>query len=310
MRAVFDMMKLETTSIFKNLKGSGSLTEVDDQKLAELKKTILGIADDVIGVCEENNISYHLTGGSALGAVRHHGFIPWDDDMDLDMERKDVARFLRAFRAKYGKKYWIHCDSSAEQFCIPCIQIRKKGTVCRGVLDAVGKECGIYIDIAIIENTYNNPVLRKIHGVGSLFFGLCVSCRRFYRDRKYLLSLTDDPEAVKVFKTKIAVGRLLSPVSLRKWTKMYSKWNSMCRDGKTKYVTVPTGRNHFFREMYLRRDFCEYTRTDFEGRNWKIPRNYDKYLTHMYGNYMEIPKESKREKHVLLELDFGRSKLK
>ncbi len=295
-------MKLETTSVFKNLKnGSENLIELDDEKLSQLKKCILGIASDVIEVCEENNVSYHLTGGSALGAVRHHGFIPWDDDMDIDMERKDVSRFLKAFRKKYGKKYWIHCDDSAEKFCIPFIQIRKKGTVCRGILDAVREECGIYIDIAIIENTYDNPLRRKIHGYGSLFFGLAVSCRRFYRDRKYLTSLTDDADTLKVFKTKIFIGRLLSFMSLRKWTKLYTKWNSKCKDSSTKLVTVPTGRNHFFREMYRRKDFCKSVFMEFEGNKWRIPKEYDKYLTHMYGDYMTIPKEGSREKHVLLE---------
>ena len=53
--------------------------------------------------------------------------------------------------------------------------------------------------------------------------------------------------------------------------------------------------------MYLRKDFCEYERCDFEGNNWKIPKEYDKYLTHMYGDYMKIPDERNREKHVVLE---------
>lgn len=302
-------MKLETTSIFKNLKsGSENLIEVDDINLERLKKEIITIAEDVIEVCDKYNISYHLTGGSALGAVRHHGFIPWDDDIDLDMERKDINKFLKVFRKKYGRKYWIHCDSSGEDFCIPCIQIRKKGTVCRGVLDAVGRECGIYIDIAIIENTYDNPLKRRVHGYGSLFFGLAVSCRRFYRDREYLMSLSDDEEVRKVFRTKILIGRLLSFMSLKKWTKAYSKWNAMCKDTATEYVTVPTGRNHFFREMYKRSDFCEYTLMDFEGHKWKIPKNYKKYLKHMYGDYMKIPEESSREKHILLDLEFSDKK--
>lgn len=295
-------MNLATTSVFKNLKsGSDSLIELDDEKLANLKKTILEIATDIIDICEAHNVSYHLTGGSALGAVRHHGFIPWDDDMDIDMERKDVEKFLKEFEKKYGDKYWIHSDESDEKFCIPFIQIRKKGTVCRGILDAIGDECGIYVDIAIIENTYDNAFRRKIHGYGSLFFGLAVSCRRFFRDREYLLSLTDDAETLKVFKTKIFLGRLCSFMSLKKWTKLYTKWNSKCKDTTTKLVSVPTGRNHFFKEMYERTDFCESTFMDFEGNNWRIPKSYDKYLTHMYGDYMTIPKEGAREKHVLLD---------
>ena len=163
-----------------------------------------------------------------------------------------------------------------------------------------------YIDIAIIENTYDNAFKRKIHGYGSLFLGLAVSCRRFFRDREYLLSLTDDAETLKVFKTKIFLGRLCSFMSLKKWTKMYTKWNGKCKDTTTKLVTVPTGRNHFFKEMYERTDFCESTFMDFEGNNWRIPKSYDKYLTIMYGDYMKIPSVENREKHVLLDFDLGK----
>lgn len=298
-------MKLETTKIFKNLKSKNSnLIEIDDETLKILQNEILSIAKDVIGLCEKENISYHLTGGSALGAVRHNGFIPWDDDLDIDMERKDIKRFLNIFSDLYGGKYWIHSYESDENFCIPCIQIRKKGTVCRGILDSTDEECGIYIDVAIIENTYNNAFRRKFHGCVSLALGLITSCRRFYRDRNYLLSLTDDKDTLKVFKSKIRIGRICSFFSLRKWTNLYNKWNSKCKDNNTTYVTVPSGRNHFFGELYKREDFAEYSRHDFEGMSWKIPKNYDSYLKHMYGDYMQIPQGNDREKHVLLGLEF------
>ena len=83
-------MKLQTTDLFKKLSLSNkNLISLNEEQLKKLQETILLIADDIIGICEENNINYHLTGGSALGAIRHNGFIPWDDDME---DRKSVGR--------------------------------------------------------------------------------------------------------------------------------------------------------------------------------------------------------------------------
>ena len=173
----------------------------------------------------------------------------------------------------------------------------------RGCSDADSEQCGAYIDIAIMENTFDNAVLRKIHGAVSMVLGLIVSCRKFAKESQYLLSLVEgNKEVTKIFKTKIRIGKILSFLTLRRWTLIYDWWNRICKSENTKYVTVPTGRKHFFGELYERKDFYESTRCEFEGRKWKIPKEYDKYLTKMYGNYMEIPDKEHRERHVLVEL--------
>lgn len=298
-------MKLSTTDVFKNLSNKSSkLITLNNEQLHKLQKTILKIADDIIGICEKENINYHLTGGSALGAVRHNGFIPWDDDLDIDIARKDYDKLISIIKTKYNDKYYIHYPYNTDGHNIPAIQIRLKGTKVRGCNDANNEQCGAYIDIAIMENTYNNKILRKIHGIGSLGLGFIVSCRKFNKNRKYLLNLVkDDKEATKIFKTKIFIGKFFSFLTLRRWTIIYDKWNRKCKNTKSEYVTVPTGRKHFFGELYKREEFYEETKHDFEGRNWNIPKEYSKYLTHMYGDYMKLPDKNKREKHVLVEFE-------
>ena len=296
-------MKLLTTDVFKRLSNNSSdLILLNDSQLKKLQKVILSIADDIVGLCEKNDIVYHLTGGSTLGAVRHKGFIPWDDDLDIDIARKDYDKLLKLIRENFGDKYYIHYPYNKDGYCIPYIQVRLKGTTVRGCNDAVGDECGAYIDIAVMENAFNNKILRKIHGVFSLGFGFIVSCRKFFKFRKYMLNLAkDDKEATKVFKTKIRIGFLFSFLTLRRWTIIYDFVNRICKNQKSKYVCVPTGRRHYFGEMYERKDFYESTYSKFEGRNWKIPKEYDKYLKHMYGDYMKLPKEEDRERHTLVE---------
>lgn len=299
-------MKLATTDIFKNLFSDSSkkLIELNDEQLKLLQKTVLSIADDIIGICEENSINYHLTGGTALGAVRHNGFIPWDDDLDIDVARKDYKKLINLIKEEYGEKYYIHNPQNKDGFSLPATQIRLKNTIVRGCNDANEKECGAYIDIAIMENTFDNRILRKIHGNVSLALGFIVSCRKFAKNRKYLLSLVENnKEATKIFKTKIVIGSVFSFFTLRRWTIIYDSWNKICKNENTEYVTVPTGRKHFWGELYKRKDFYEFTKHEFEGRNWKIPKEYDKYLTHMYGDYMKLPSIDQREKHVLIKFE-------
>ena len=296
-------MKLTTTDIFKRLGNNNpNLIILNDKQIKKLQKTILTIADDVIGICEEEKINYHLTGGTCLGAVRHQGFIPWDDDIDIDVAREDIDKLLNKIEEKYNDKYYIHNPYNKDGYSIPNTQIRLKNTLVRGCNDVDSKQAGAYIDISVMENTFDNKVLRKIHGVVSLALGLIVSCRKFNKNKKYLLKLAKgDTEATKVFKNKILIGKILSFLTLRRWTIIYDNWNKICKNTKTKYVTVPTGRKHFFGELYERNDFYETTKKDFEGRKWNVPKKYDKYLKTMYGDYNKLPDEEEKERHTLIE---------
>ncbi len=187
---------------------------------------------------------------------------------------------------------------------MPGIHIRKKGTIFQECTDPEPEECGIGIDVAIMEDIPDNRILRTLHGLGSMALGLIVSCRRFYRNREYLLRLSDGvPETQKVFRKKIRIGFFLSFLSLSQWMRLYNRWNSLCRNPDSRYVSVPTGRNHYFGELYLREDFYLTAPGLFEGIPVQLPRNYDSYLHHMYGDYHQIPDDSKREQHVVVRWD-------
>ncbi len=301
-------MKLETTTAFKQLsKYNKNLIILTDEQVKQVQKVNLETLHDIVDVCNSLEINYHLTGGSALGVVRHKGFIPWDDDIDIDMARKDINRFFDAFKKKYGEKYWIHSPYSKGVHCMQCYHIRRKGTTFRGCSDPVPDQTGICVDILAMENTFDNSILRGIHGFFSLVFGFIVSCRRFYMTRDYLLEISKHAEEIqKVFKKKIAIGRLFAFLPLETWTRMYDKWNSICHNEHSRYVVVATGKNHFFKETYLRSEFAETAMGQFEDIQVKIPKNWDEYLKHMFGNYMEIPKEGNREQHVLVDFSIDK----
>lgn len=298
-------MGLSTVSILKKLNlDSDKFVVLEGEVLQEYQRYLLEMAKDIISVCEENDICYHLTGGTALGAVRHHGFIPWDDDMDIDILGKDYDRFIDGFVRKFGKKYWIHTWKTPE-YGLTFTKVRLKGSICRTREDLYNDECGFYIDISCIENVPDNIILRKLHGVICMGMGFLLSCRNFYKNRKLMIEIAEHNTELKgIFLLKICIGFLLGWCSIQKLASVTHAIYSCCTNNQSTYVSVPSGRKHYFGEMYLRSSFVESVDKKFEGQEWKIPKDWEGYLRHMYGDYMVIPDEKEREKHVVMEVKF------
>ncbi len=298
-------MKLSTFDAFKNIdSNSDKFVHINGEVLKNLQKELVKMMEDVVDVCDEEGIDYALVGGSALGAVRHKGFIPWDDDMDIGMTSYEYKRFKKAFLNKYGDKYWIH-DCQTDNYGMTLNKIRLKGSVCRGKEDTYTDECGFFIDIFMTENTYNNKILYYIHGFFCMAFGFLLSCRMFYRNRKLMMELVEaNPNLKSAFKLKIFIGRLLSFISVKRLTCITQGIYGFCKNRDSKYIAIPSGRKHYFKETYLREGQVKVTKCEFEGHKWNIPKDYKTYLTKLYGDYMKIPPEKDREEHLVLELKF------
>lgn len=302
-------MGLMTFSIFKNLVNENPLLKImSNEDLEHLQKVLLLMLKELDGVCKKNGINYMLGGGSCLGAIRHKGFIPWDDDVDLNMTREDYTRFKTIFKNELGGSYDLQTPETTKGYGLAFVRLRKKGTIFRSRDDYDSKlENGIYIDIFIIENTYNFVLARYFHGFLSLMVGFMLSCRNFYDRRKFYMDLAGNNKKIKrVFRTKIVLGFLTAWLSVDTWVRAWDKVNRMCKDNHSKYVTVPTGRRHFFGELYERNKFCKYQRVPFESLHLPVTAISDAYLERLYGkDYMTVPKKSQQEKHIFLELDFG-----
>lgn len=298
--------KLETTDLFKSARGSGLVViEGDDAK--RLQQVLLEGMRDILEVCEENEIDIFLGGGTCLGAVRHKGFIPWDDDIDLNITREGYERFKPLFAEKYGDKYWVLDAESTQDFAVICPQVRRKGTVVRSRDDFYEDGCGACIDLCIIESVPDNRVLRCIQGVVSLALGLLASCRRFSQHKEdYLHLVADNPEAVDTVKLKSRIGDLLFFTTYGGLNRVWDKWNSLSRNTESRYVSIPGGRKHYFGEMCLRDVFFPTSRGVFEGLGVPLPRDFDAYMRALYGDdYMQLPPESEREHHAVVEFDIS-----
>ena len=298
-------MKLSTVTLFKNLKFSeGKYIHLEGDLLRRYQLSLLEIMEDIVAVCEEADIYYSLSGGSALGAIRHKGFIPWDDDIDIFILGSQRDSFLEKFEERFGDKYWLH-SSHTPNYGMPIGRVRKKGTIFRGREDIDTEECGFFIDIFWIENAPDSKLLRTLHGTLCMGTGLLLSCRNFYKNRVLMKEIMEAHKEVRMtFRIKMFLGFLVSFLSLRRMTIITEAVYSLYKNNGSKYVTVPSGRKHYFGELYLREDMVQTRKVEFENHSWNVPLNVEKYLEMMYNNYLEIPKEEDRESHIILEIKF------
>lgn len=147
--------------------------EYDEKTLHRLQQIELEILRDFDELCTENGLSYFGCGGTAIGAVRHHGMIPWDDDIDVGLLRKDYEKFLRIARQKkWRRKYKVVNAATMENYPLMTTRWCRKGTKFKeDALKNIDGDLGIFLDIYCFDNIPDNEVLMKIHGWRSWFWG-------------------------------------------------------------------------------------------------------------------------------------------
>lgn len=274
---------------------------VEGEDLKALQRCLLTILDDISAVCSAEQIVWMLGGGSVLGAVRHRGFIPWDDDLDINMPRREWPRFRKAFLERFGDRYAIYEPGRPIDYPLAFPRIRLRGTrvVTREDLLTKDIEPGAFVDFFLMENVPNGAVLRGLHGLGSLALGFLYSCRKQFSERRLLREWGVNG---RVFRLKRCIGLLLAVFPLRTWTWLWDWWNRLCRNDASLKTTFPVGRRHYFGELASREGLYETGLATFEGRRVPIPLDSDSYLTRLYGAaYMTPPPESRRESHVVFE---------
>ena len=296
-------MKLTTTDLMKHVNPTSKDAYVlSEDDLARLHACLTGMLADIDRVCRANGLVYFLGGGTALGAVRHGGFIPWDDDMDLCMPRADFDRFVPLFRKALGDRYWVHSPNDPDTHGLVMARVRRKGTSVKDRNDVNETECGAFVDIFIYENTFDSRPLRVLHGLGSMAFGLLVSVRKFHRDRKGLLALVrGNREAERTVRLKAFLGLLVSWLPLDFCVHLANGWNRSCRNGSSTYMTCPAGRKKFFGQLGQRSGFCETRDIRFENVTARVFRDIESHMIRLYGpDYMTPPSEKDRESHIFL----------
>ena len=172
--------------------------ELTPEELKALQACFLEIIKDIDRVCQEHGLCYMAAGGTALGSVRHKGFIPWDDDVDILMPREDLNRFVELFEECMGDKYELTTPNSDKYQLESMISaVYKKNTLKAAFLDYnTPFPKGVHIDIFAIESVPRNPIVRGIKGVTAMGLQYIAVSTLFYHYRS--------PEKKKFFSQSFA----------------------------------------------------------------------------------------------------------
>ena len=283
--------------------GSDVLRELTPAENQQLKEHLIAMFQDVYAVCQKYNLTIMLGGGSALGAIRHEGFIPWDDDLDLLMPRCDYDVLQSVFEKELGETYFLSAPNSNGHSKNRFPKIMKKGTVLKELTDINSNDpCGIFLDIFILEQVPEQKVIRTLKGLGShlLMFGGSQAYWYEHRCLEVKRYMCQTSKGKRNYWLRMAMGCVCSIIPSWKWFDAVDK--AVQFHGNTTLLGIPTGRKHYFGEILPAEVYLPVSHGTFEGIQVPIPGNCDRYLTNLYGNYMQIPPAEKRERHLIVDL--------
>lgn len=275
--------------------------QYDDETLAKLQKAELIMLQDFCDLCEQNDITYFLIGGSAIGAVRHGGFIPWDDDIDIAFDRENFEKFFKI--ASNLDKYYLLNTRNDKNYPLMTTRMCRKGTVFREeTFKDLPCDLGIFLDLFCFDAVPDDDKKMKLQGWNAWFW-----------NKLQILKSTGHPTLYfggwKAKLTYFICG--IAHFGLN-FLHISPKWlYDMGQKAARKYEGQKTKRiAHFFEPT----PFCSIVNVDdifpvkkmsYNGVMVDVPGNIDRYLTIRYGDYMKLPPEEKRHNHPPYQLDFG-----
>ena len=283
---------------------SSVLHPLTDKERTGLRHVLLEMYDDLATLCRKEELCLMLAGGSCLGAVRHKGFIPWDDDLDLMMIRQDYERLIKLLNndALNTDKYEFRVPNKKSDSPAHFLKIYRRGTLDAEIMTAESPfPKGIFLDVFPIDGAPKNKMFRRFYGTISFILrglGTCVTYAKF-SGKAFDEFAASNHSLEKAVKRKKLLGRILSIVPHRQWMYLFDKLvRRPCRSSG--FATIPAGRNHYLGEMQISDIYLSVKDVEFEGRTAAVPEDSDCYLRGLYGdNYMQLPPENKRERHFV-----------
>ena len=267
-----------------------------DDILEQVHEIQLEMALEVKRICKMHNIKYSIIAGTLLGAIRHSGFIPWDDDLDIGMLRSDYEKFIEVCKYELSGDYFLQTWESDPGFALPIAKLRKNRTrfVERNSSDA-SLHSGIYIDIFPFDNVPRGKIKQVFQDRSTYILKRMLLIRMNYK-------FWNDTEFLKKMLYKILKGVSL-PLTTDK-IKRILYMTMIANNDRASEKAVAIGGAYGYKKESIKKEWLEnLMEVNFEGEKISAPVNYSEYLTYFYGDYMTPPPENKRyNRHNIIEV--------
>lgn len=247
--------------------------------------------------CKEYELKYFLLGGCVIGAIRHNGFIPWDDDIDVMMPRRDYERMLRLWKTYESNERFLMLKTDGDTFTGNCFAtlVDTSATMVKENQKDIDVPHGIVTDVFPLDGCPDGKFKRYL---------------QYYHAMMYSLYMTEVVPTNHGKLIRFVGSVLLKLVPSRKrrtkiWKKHERKMTRYSFNTHEKCTELCAG-PHYMLNEYPQRAFADVIYHEFEGMQFPIPQGYDTYLKMAFGNYMELPPEDKQVPHhdlVALDLD-------
>jgi lipopolysaccharide cholinephosphotransferase len=274
---------------------------VIDNSTRIVQKNILNILKEIKRVCDENDIQYLLTAGTLLGAIRHGGFIPWDDDIDICMTLSNYKKFINVCKTKLGNDFFLQTFKTDPNYFMTFAKVRLNNST----FIPYGSEHhhihqGMWVDVFPLISLPNNKFLRKIKN--KLFaFSCCIQQYDFLKQNKNMF-YSDDERINKNLKSTYKIAKFFSifPLAIRICLHSMILRIIFSNPSKNKdLVEVVYDLNRIVPNQFAK----ETIMWDFEDDSFCISKFYDEYLNYNYGNYLQLPPENERHTHGAVIVD-------
>lgn len=261
-------------------------------ELRETQQIALDILRIVSKICDEQGFRYYLVFGTLIGAIRHKGFIPWDDDLDIMMPRPDHDMFVRYFISHPEKFPNLMIFTSDNNRNYPYMITRVSDDRYRIVMDNEKPYgMGVFIDIYPYDGmgeTWKEAV--KFQLKGDILSSLCFQASRNH----FEIGITKSKFKLAIKLPIFLVCKLIGKDFFQKRLKLLARQKSF---DTTKYVGNVVWGSGGKVCIYDRKLFDEFILVDFENEKFKAPAGYDEFLHHIYGNYMQLPPKKNQKPH-------------
>ena len=256
-------------------------------EVEEMKKIQVKILDYVNEFCSKNDIKYWLDCGTLLGAARHKGYIPWDDDIDLGMLREDYDKFIKIFNKDNNSNYKLHCYENDKNWAFTYAKIIDENTVLYEPNEKTGIKSGVFLDLFVYDNApADDKELKKMYKKRVLYYKLNkLQVNKYFESEK---------------KQKYNIIRYIIYYLFKLLPKQFFIKKSI--KNQKKYINKYTGFIGNFSGVVgnikcKKEIFSTFVKLEFEGKMYSVPAGYKEWLTAYYGNFMKLPPKEKRVTH-------------